>query len=72
MIDLRKKIKQQMAVRGINVPSMSRRIRCNQQTLYNFLAGGNMTSKYVEAVLDQLGGKIIFKNPKKAVDKKRR
>lgn len=60
MIDLRKQIKSQMAKQKINVPEMSRRIGCNQQTLYNYLAGGNMTAKFLQAILDDLGAKIKF------------
>jgi hypothetical protein len=58
--ELRKKIIQQMAKQIISVPEMSRRIGCNQQTLYNYLAGGNMTARYISAVLNELGAKISF------------
>ena len=59
-IDMRKQIKKAMAKKKINIPEMSRRIGCNQQTLYNYFAGGNMTSGYIEKILTELGGKITF------------
>jgi len=60
MNDLRKQIKKAMAKKKINIPEMARRIGCNQQTLYNYFAGGNMTSKYIQTILAELGAKITF------------
>jgi len=62
MIDMRKQIKKAMGKKKINIPEMARRIGCNQQTLYNYFAGGNITVKYIEAILKVLGGTLKFKD----------
>jgi hypothetical protein len=54
MMDLRKQIKKEMDHQKINTSQMARRIGCAQQTLYGFFEGGNMTAKYIEAVLNEL------------------
>jgi len=59
-MNLRKQIKKEMDRQKINTSQMARRIDCAQQTLYNYFAGGNMTARYIEALINELGGKIIF------------
>ena len=50
-----------MKRRRISVPEMSRRIGCNQQTLYDFLSGRKaLGADYLQAVLNELGGKLMF------------
>jgi len=60
-IDFRKQIQHQMTRQKINVPEMSRRIGCNQQTLYDFLADRKaLGADYLQAVLNELKAKIGF------------
>jgi len=60
-IDLRKIIIKEMKKRKISIPAMSRTIGCNQQTLYDFFAGRKaLGADYLQAVLNELGAKIIF------------
>jgi len=61
-INLRKEILKQMKKRKISIPAMSRAIGCNQQTLYDYFSGRkNLGAHYLEAILNELGGKLEFK-----------
>jgi len=60
-IDLRRQILKEMNKRKISIPSMSRAIGCNQQTLYDFFAGRKaLGANYLQDVLNELDAKIRF------------
>ena len=62
-MDLRKIIKDRMEQLKINVPEMARRIGCNTQTLYNYIAGRTeLTASILAQVLDVLAIEV---KPKK-------
>lgn len=64
-INLRKIIKAQLLKREISVPQLARQIGCNQQTLYDFLAGRKaLTADYLQAVLNTLGAQLTFEPQK--------
>lgn len=60
-IDLRKQIHQEMRRHKISVPVMARKLGCHPQTLYSFFQGRKaLTADYLQALLRELGGKLIF------------
>ena len=60
-IDLRKILLKEMKKRKISIPAMSRAIGSNQQTLYDFFSGRKaLGANYLQAILNELGGKIKF------------
>ena len=61
-LNLRKQLKAELNRQGVSVPAMARKLGCNQSTLYDYFAGRKaMTADYLQALLNELGGRIVFK-----------
>lgn len=57
-IDIRKIIKVKLRIMRISIPELARRVQCNQQTLYNYLAGNSeLRADLMQKVFNEL--KII-------------
>jgi len=64
-INLRKQLKAELNRQGISVPAMARKLCCNQSTLYDYFAGRKaMNADYLQALLNELGARIVFKESK--------
>ena len=55
MIDFRKKIKEELKKQKQSIPKLAAQIGCNQQTIYNYLAGrtpinADLLEKIIEAL----------------------
>lgn len=53
-MELRNQLKKEMDRQNIKIPEMSRRIKCNQQTLYNYFQGRDVSVRYIEAMAKEL------------------
>jgi hypothetical protein len=68
---MRNQLKKEMDRQQIKIPEMSRRIKCNQQTLYNFFWGKDISCRYIEAMAKELKLSLTAEHAEHAERKKR-